>query len=103
MKARFLTEPNPVTLVTDGNTVYCQIALNPTEVMVIDPETEETHTEWECDYNDWHCSKRQIDVDDVQAHPEDYLDYKPVDVPETEQRLRDIEDAIAELGEIIGG
>ena len=70
---------------------------------MIDPETQEVHMEWECDFNSFYGSKFDIDTDDVEENPEDYLDFKPKVVPGTEQRLRDIENALAELGEIIGG
>ena len=44
-----------------------------------------------------------LDPAEVEADPSKYLDYKPEEVSGSEQRLRDIESAITELGEIIGG
>lgn len=68
-----------------------------------DPETGTTRTEWECDFNSFCCSRLEIDTEDVTENPEDYLDFQPESVSDAEQRLRDIEGAIAELGELIGG
>lgn len=103
MKARFTEIPQRVVITTDGNTVYCQIALNIEEVEIEDPQTHETKIEYECDFNSFYGSSFLIDVDDVEENPEDYIDFKPEDVSEYEQRIRDIEDALAELGEIMGG
>lgn len=103
MKARFETRPQEVEITMDGNTVYCQIALNAQEVEVKDPETEETHKEWECDLNTFYGHRYDIDTDDVRDNPEKYIDFKIESVSGSEQRLRDIETALAELGEIIGG
>ena len=44
-----------------------------------------------------------LDTDDVRDNPEKYIDFKIESVSDSEQRLRDIETALAELGEIIGG
>lgn len=103
MRERFTTEPQKVSIITDGNTVYCQIALNAEEIDVPDIESETTHTEWECDFNSFHCSRFDIDIEDVRLNPEMYIDFKPESVSDAEQRLRDIENALAELGDIIGG
>lgn len=103
MKARFTIKPNPVTLAIDGNIVYCQIALNAQEVTVKDPQTGESYKEWEADWNEFKGSRSDIDTDDVMAYPDNYLDFHIEPITESEQRMRDIEDALVELGEIIGG
>jgi hypothetical protein len=69
----------------------------------VDPETQETHIEWECDFNSFYDAVFNLDVEDIQENPEDYIDFQPESVSGSEQRLRDIENALAELGEIIGG
>ena len=74
-----------------------------TEVEVTDPQTQETHTEYECDWNDFYCPAFEIDTDDVVENPGDYIDYKPENVDGAEKRLRDIEDALVELVALIGG
>ena len=70
---------------------------------VKDPETEETHKEFECDFNSFFADDYILDPAEVEADPSKYLDYKPEEVSYSEQRLRDIETAITELGTIIGG
>ena len=103
MKARFTEKPEQLVTYADGSTIYYQIALNPQEVEVKDPETEETHKEFECDFNSFFTEDYILDPAEVEADPSKYLDYKPEEVSGSEQRLRDIETAITELGEIIGG
>ena len=103
MKARFTEKPEQLVTYADGSTIYYQIALNPQEVEVEDPETGETHKEFECDFNSFFAPDYVLDPADVEADPSKYLDYKPEEVSDSEQRLRDIETAITELGTIIGG
>ena len=103
MKARFTEIPKELTTYADGSTIYYQIALNPREVEVKDPETEETHKEFECDFNSFFAPDYVLNPADVEADPASYLDYTPEEVSDSEQRLRDIETAITELGTIIGG
>ena len=103
MKARFTEIPKELTTYVDGSTIYYQIALNSQEVEVKDPETEETHKEFECDFNSFFTEDYILDPAEVEADPSQYLDYKPEEVSGSEQRLRDIETAITELGTIIGG
>ena len=103
MKARFTEKPEQLVTYADGSTIYYQIALNPQEVEVKDPETGETHKEFECDFNAFSAPGYLLDPADVETDPSKYLDYQPEEVSDSEQRLRDIESAITELGEIIGG
>ena len=103
MKARFTEIPKELTTYVDGSTVYYQIAINPHKVETRDPETEETRTEYECDFNSFFAEDYILDPAEVEADPSKYLDYKPEEVSDSEQRLRDIETAITELGTIIGG
>ena len=103
MKARFTEKPEQLVTYADGSTIYYQIALNPQEVEVKDPETEETHKEFECDFNSFFTEDYILDPAEVEADPASYLDYTPEEVSDSEQRLRDIETAITELGTIIGG
>ena len=103
MKARFTEIPKELMTYVDGSTVYYQIALNPQKVEEKDPETEEARTEYECDFNSFFAPDYVLDPAEVEADPSKYLDYKPEEVSDSEQRLRDIETAITELGTIIGG
>ena len=103
MKARFTEIPKELTTYVDGSTVYYQIAINPHKVETRDPETGETHKEFECDFNAFSAPGYLLDPADVETDPSKYLDYQPEEVSDSEQRLRDIESAITELGEIIGG
>ena len=103
MKARFTEKPEQLVTYADGSTIYYQIALNPQEVEVKDPETEEARTEYECDFNSFFAPDYVLNPADVEADPASYLDYTPEEVSDSEQRLRDIETAITELGTIIGG
>lgn len=68
-----------------------------------DHETGETHVEWEADWNEFKGNRMDIDADNVMAHPDNYLDFHIEPITESEQRMRDIENALVELGEIIGG
>ena len=103
MKARFTEIPKELTTYVDGSIVYYQIALNPQKVEENDPETDQTRTEYECDFNSFFTEDYILDPAEVEADPSKYLDYKPEEVSDSEQRLRDIETAITELGTIIGG
>ena len=80
MKARFTEKPEQLVTYADGSTIYYQIALNPQEVEVKDPETEETHKEFECDFNSFFTEDYILDPAEVEADPSKYLDYKPEEV-----------------------
>lgn len=100
MKARFTTKPNPVTLVTDGSIVYCQIAVHPKKVESKDPQTNETHTEWECDYHEFHCYKSLIDAEDIQKHPERYVEFSPTDASALRRDEQIARMSISELADL---
>ena len=103
MKARFTEIPKELTTYVDGSIVYYQIALNPQKVEENDPETDQIRTEYECDFNSFFAPDYVLNPADVEADPASYLGYTPEEVSDSEQRLRDIETAITELGTIIGG
>lgn len=89
MKARFTEKPQAVVVIQDGNTIYCQVAINVTEIEIADEITEEKHTEYEADFNQFSVQKGEIDLDDLNRNPSAYIDYKPRKIEDTEKRIND--------------
>lgn len=77
MKAKFFTEQQPVKYIETNGKYYIFICLNGehgTDNMEDGlNHSEQTYIEY--DYNEIISNVEDIDIDDVQANPENYLDY----------------------------
>lgn len=82
----------------DGNTVYCQIALHETPIQTEDEEGG-AYTEYEYDFNSFYCKDTDINIEDVRATPEEYLDY-PFPIPTNDERISALEEALISMMEV---
>jgi len=105
MKARFGLQQQPVKICTEGEKEYIFLCLNETEGEEQIPASEgvEAYTDhyYEYDYAEIIEKVGVIDHEALQAHPEDYLDYKPEAVKSVEDRLSEQEAANAFLTECL--
>ena len=79
MKARFSQPQLPVKMVAAGDKTYIFICLNETQGTESYPDMGEgqtTETYYEYDYNEIVGPTDNLPLDDIQAHPENYLDYE---------------------------
>lgn len=79
MKARFSQPQLPVKTVTAGDKTYIFICLNETQGTETYPDMGEGQKQeayYEYDYNEISGPLDKIPVDDIQAHPEQYLNYE---------------------------
>ena len=79
MKARFETQQLPVKIVQKGDVSYVYICQNETQGMETYPDLGEgqtTETYYEYDYNEIVGPTDRLPLDDIQANPENYLDYE---------------------------
>lgn len=79
MKARFLQPQLPVKTVTSGDKIYIFLCLNETQGTETYPDMGEGQTQetyYEYDYNEIIGPADKLPLEDIQARPGDYLDYK---------------------------
>ena len=79
MKARFSQPQMPDKTVAAGDKTYIFICLNETQGTESFPdmgEEQTTETYYEYDYNEIVGPSDKLPLEDIQAHPENYLDYK---------------------------
>ena len=79
MKARFSSRQQPVKVVQADGMAYIFICLNEqrgTESYPDMGDGRSQETYYEYDYNEIVGPETEIPVADIQAHPEDYLDYQ---------------------------
>ena len=96
MKARFSQPQLPVKTVAAGDKTYIFICLNETQGTESFPDMGEGHTTeayYEYDYNEIVGPTDKLPLNDIQAHPENYLDYKYTDNTDDpgETALKEIE------------
>lgn len=72
-KAQFMEKQQPVAVV-ERDKVYVYICLNETHIECT-PDQEGTPEMWEYDYKEIIEDIGVLDIEDVKAHPEDYLTY----------------------------
>lgn len=107
MKARFTQPQLPVRMIAAGNKTYVFICLNETQGTenypdMGDGQTAETYYEY--DYNEISGPTDNLPLDDIQAHPENYLDYEYVpedlDVDALIERIEKLEQENADMNRI---
>ena len=96
MKARFSQPQLPVKTVAAGDKTYIFICLNETQGTESFPDMGEgqtTEAYYEYDYNEIVGPTDKLPLNDIQAHPENYLDYKYTDNTDDpgETALKEIE------------
>ena len=90
MTARFESQVPAVTVIPeDGNKVCIQIALNEASFSETNNEGNEVNG-YEYTFHEFHIDADEIDLDDVRAFPEDYLNY-PLPEPTLEERIAALE------------
>lgn len=97
-KSRFM-EKQPSVKVVEKDKVYAYVCLNETEVTenhVNDGESVPI-TMYEYDYNEIIEDIGILDIDDVKANPEKYLDYKKSTEKTDKERIVELEAMNAEL------
>jgi len=100
MKSCYSMRPDEVTVSVSNGVAYIVLCQNIESVITDGLET------WMCDEHQIICPVDALDLNDVQANPAKYMDYeykKPVEPDPAEVRMKELEDAIIELAEIIGG
>ena len=96
MKARFSQPQQRVKTITSGEKIYIFLCLNETQGTETYPdmgERQTTETYYEYDYNEIIGPADALPLEDIQAHPENYLDYKYTEKIEDpgEKALEEIE------------
>ena len=102
MKARFSQPQLPVKTVAAGYKTYIFICLNETQGTESYPDMGEgqtTEVYYEYDYNEIIGPTDNLPLDDIQTHPENYLDYKYTDNTDDpgEKALKEIEELKAAI------
>lgn len=98
-KSRFM-EKQPSVKVVEKDKVYVYICLNEkefTEDHTNSEESSESITMYEYDYNEIIEDIGVLDVDDVKANPDKYLNYEKAVVKTDKERIAELEAMNAEL------
>ena len=94
MRARFGLQQQPVKITVREGVAYIFICLNETQGQETYPNMGEGQTVenyYEYDYNEITGAEVELPLEDIQAHPENYLKYEPERKKTTEERLSEIE------------
>ena len=102
MKARFSQPQLPVKTFTAGDKTYIFICLNETQGTESFPdmgEEQTTEAYYEYDYNEIVGPTDKLPLDDIQANPENYLDYEYSETTDNpgEKALKEIEELKAAI------
>ena len=96
MKARFSSQQQPVKVVQADGMAYIFICLNEQQGVESYPDMgdgQSQETYYEYDYNEIVGPEAEIPVAEIQAHPENYLDYEYRPEPDNpgERALKEVE------------
>lgn len=96
MKARFSQPQQRVKTITSGEKIYIFLCLNETQGTETYPDMgdgQKQEAYYEYDYNEIIGPSDKLPLEDIQAHPENYLDYKYIEKIEDpgEKALEEIE------------
>lgn len=78
MRARFTSQQPPVKIIQKDGNAYVYICQNETQGIETDPDMGESQTQetyYEYDYNEIIGPADALPLEDIQAHPENYLEY----------------------------
>ena len=96
MKARFSQQQPPVKIIQKDGMAYAYICQNETQGQETYPDMgdgQTTETYYEYDYNEIIAPADVLPLEDIQTHPEDYIDYtyQPAESDPGIQALEEIE------------
>ena len=101
MRARFTSQQLPVKVAQKDGTAYVYICANETQGTEPYPDMGEgttTESYYEYDYNEIIGPVDVLPLEDIQAHPENYLDYEFAENMKTiEERLSALEQVQAQM------
>lgn len=105
MTVKFVNHQPPVKIVKTGDICYVYICLN--EKIIKEKYINEKNEEiqeifYQYDYNEFCENVSKLDLDDIEANPQKYLEYDPNAQTEPD-RLTQLELAVAELGAMVLG
>lgn len=104
MKARFTEQQPPVKIIQKDGNAYVYICKNETQGTETYPDMGEGQTQeiyYEYDYNEIIGPADALPLEDIQAHPENYLDYEFAEKKLTiEERLAALEQNQAQMDTI---
>lgn len=110
MKARFSQPQQRVKTITSGEKIYIFLCLNETQGTDTYPDMgdgQKQEAYYEYDYNEISGPFDKIPVDDIQAHPEQYLNYEytenKTDVDSLIKRIEKLEQENADVNRIFEG
>ena len=107
MKARFSQPQLPVKTVAAGDKTYIFICLNETQGTESYPdmgEVQTIETYYEYDYNEIAGPTDKLPLEDIQAHPENYLEYVYTEQKEDpeDDRVKKLEEQVNSILNAIG-
>lgn len=101
MKARFTEQQPPVKIIQKDGNAYVYICQNETQGTETYPDMGDGQTQeiyYKYDYNEIIGPADALPLEDIQAHPENYLDYEFAENTKTiEERLSALEQAQAQM------
>lgn len=102
MKARFSQQQLPVKIIQKDGTAYVYICQNETQGQETYPDMGEgqtTESYYEYDYNEIIGDADKLPLEDMQAYPENYLDYEYTERTDDpgEKALKEIEELKAAI------
>lgn len=101
MKARFTEQQPPVKIIQKDGNAYVYICQNETRGTETYPDMGDGQTQeiyYEYDYNEIIGPADALPLEDIQAHPENYLDYELAENMKTiEERLSALEQVQAQM------
>ena len=110
MKARFSQQQLPVKIIQKDGTAYVYICQNETQGQETYPDMgdgQKQEAYYEYDYNEISGPFDKIPVDDIQAHPEQYLNYEytenKTDVDSLIKRIEKLEQENVDMNRIFEG
>lgn len=110
MKARFSQPQLPVKTITSGEKIYIFLCLNETQGTETYPDMGEGQTQesyYEYDYKEIIGPADALPLEDIQAHPENYLDYEfaenKMDADSLIKRIEKLEQENADMNRIFEG
>lgn len=108
MRAEFDAEQPPVRVVQNGKNIHVFIALHGAWETHSNDEAMDQQRVWRCDYREIITEEEKIDLADVKAHPENYLNWEePKEKTIMERRVDELEattdDMILMMADLIGG
>lgn len=96
MRARFSQQQQPVKIVAKEGIAYIFFCLNETQGREAYPDMgdgEMVESYYEYDYNEIIGKETELPLEDIQAHPENYLTYEAPKKKTIEERLAELENS----------